>query len=142
MRTLIRRLRKTRRGSNVIEFAMTLPVFLSIVLGIVDFGWFFATQSGIHNAAAIGCREGAMIDPAMGSPQLVATNYINNSSWLWCATGCTITINDLSGGNYAVPNRSLECQITKNFQPLVGFIPLPPIVQTTSQYRFEWQRAP
>lgn len=138
----LRQLLRERRGSNVVEFALTLPVFVMIVIGIIDYGYLFAVQSGIHNAAAMGCREGAMVDPAFGSPTTTASSMISTMGGLWCQSGCLITVNDLNSGTYAVPNRTLECQIVKNFVPLVGFGPMPAVVETTSQYRFEWQRSP
>ncbi len=142
MRSISRRFRRARRGSNVVEFALTLPIFFGIVMALVDFGWLYATQAGIHNLAAMACREGAMIDPEFGSPQATATSWITANSHLFCQTGCTVTVTDRDSGVNAVPNRTLECQITKNFTPLVGLTAMPPALTTTSQYRLEWQRSP
>ena len=36
---------RRRRGANAIEFALTLPIFLALVLGTMDYGLIFMTQA-------------------------------------------------------------------------------------------------
>ena len=49
------RIPKNLRAQSVIEFALTLPLILVLVLGMVDFGRIFFTKMILTNAA----REGA-----------------------------------------------------------------------------------
>lgn len=54
-RAFIRRLRRDHRGSVAIEFALTAPLFLLILLGIFDFSWQFYAKTllqGVVNEAA------------------------------------------------------------------------------------------
>ncbi len=44
-----------RRGASAVEFALVLPLLVTVVLGCVDFGRFAYTYIGVTNAA----REGA-----------------------------------------------------------------------------------
>jgi len=60
---LYRRLAKTERGAELIEFALVLPLLLLLVLGIVDFGFLFQRLEVVTNAA----REGARIAILGGS---------------------------------------------------------------------------
>ncbi len=56
MRTAGTRLKAgRRRGASAVEFALVLPLLVTIVLGCVDFGRFAYTYIGVTNAA----REGA-----------------------------------------------------------------------------------
>lgn len=133
--------RRIRRGSNAIEFGLTAPVFFAIILGIMDYGWLFANQAGINNAASMGCREGALIDPAVGSPVGIANAEVSSRAALFCTgAACSYSVVDLQTGIYAVPNRTLTCTVTMTYSPLIGFVPVPASLTSTSYYRLEWQR--
>lgn len=45
-----------RRGATAVEFAMVLPIFLSIVFGIVVFGSYLAVVHGVQQLAAEAAR--------------------------------------------------------------------------------------
>ena len=45
-----------RRGAHTVELAFVLPVFVSMVLGIVELGHAFMVQHLIQDAARQGCR--------------------------------------------------------------------------------------
>ena len=55
-----RRLRigRRREGQSLVEFAVTLPVFLLLLAGIVDFGMGLYSQMTIINASREGARLG------------------------------------------------------------------------------------
>jgi len=53
--SVLRRLRRSDSGAEVIEFALTLPLLLLVVLGIIEFGFVFQQYEVVTNAA----REGA-----------------------------------------------------------------------------------
>lgn len=52
-----KRVARSERGAELIEFALVFPLLLMIVLGIVDFGFMFQRLEVVTNAA----REGARI---------------------------------------------------------------------------------
>ena len=54
---LLRRLVRSESGAELIEFALTLPLLLLIVLGIIESGFVFQEYEVLTNAA----REGARI---------------------------------------------------------------------------------
>jgi Flp pilus assembly protein TadG len=131
---------RTRRGANAVEFALTLPIFLALVLGTMDYGLIFMTQAGLDSAVSIGCREGAMIDPLLADPTSVAKANVTDLAKYWCAdTPCNITVTD-SGGATA-PTRTLECRISRETKAIIGFVPAPKLLQSVSEYRLEWQRS-
>ena len=53
---------RSERGSQLIEFALVLPLLLLVVLGIMDFGLLFQRYEAVTNAA----REGARIAVLQG----------------------------------------------------------------------------
>lgn len=129
-----------RRGANAIEFALTLPVFLALVLGTMDYGLIFMTQAGLDNAVSIGCREGAMVDPQNGNPTSTAHTEVVALSDYWCSeVPCSVTV--LDSGGATVPARTLECRISRETKPIIGFVPAPTNLSSVSYYRLEWQRA-
>jgi len=61
------RLRKrvrSERGAELIEFALTLPLLLLLVLGIIEFGFLFQEYEVVTNSAREGARLAAMIPSA------------------------------------------------------------------------------
>lgn len=48
--------KKHERGSAAVEFAIILPVLLSLALGIVEFGYVFNQQISLTQAAREGAR--------------------------------------------------------------------------------------
>jgi hypothetical protein len=137
--------RRNRRGHNAIEFALTLPFFLMLVLGLMDYGFLFAMQAGIDNATSMACREGALADSARGQdPTVIAAGHWGMRSPMFCGGmgTCTFTPADLSTGAYAVPNRTLRCQTTRTMQSFTGLLPYPTQITSVSYYRLEWQRVP
>ena len=128
-----------RRGANAVEFGLTLPVFMAILLGLVDYGWLFAAQAGIDNATAIACREGSMIDERLGNPYNIANTELVTRAAPWCdlADSC---IHDAADAGYPVPDKAIRCEVTMDFRPLIGFVPVPDQIDSISYYRMEWQR--
>ena len=49
------KLRKHEQGQALVETAITLPLLLLLLMGIMEFGWYFYNQMSVEN----GSREGA-----------------------------------------------------------------------------------
>ncbi len=52
-----------RRGASATELAVILPLFITIVLGCIDFGRFAYTYIAVSNAARAGASWGMMNPP-------------------------------------------------------------------------------
>ena len=61
------RFRSRRRGATATELAIILPLFVTIVLGAVDFGRFAYTSIAVSNAARAAASY-AMMNPPDNSP--------------------------------------------------------------------------
>lgn len=59
---------RDRRGTAMVEFALTAPVFLLLLLGIIDYGWKYyaqhVLQGAVSNAARAATLEGNALDQA------------------------------------------------------------------------------
>jgi Flp pilus assembly protein TadG len=58
--------RNEQRGAAAVEFALVLPVLLLVVLGTIDWGWYFYVSQVVTNAAREGARAGSLT-PTTGS---------------------------------------------------------------------------
>ncbi len=54
------------RGQGLVEFALILPVFLLILLGMIEFGFVFSHDLTIEYATREGARAGAALDNGGG----------------------------------------------------------------------------
>ncbi len=83
----IRNLAKRTTGQSFVEFALMLPVFLILVMGILDMARAFSALQMVTNAAREGARVGIM--PA--SLSSVVTNAVDNYLAAGGQTGCATT---------------------------------------------------
>jgi Flp pilus assembly protein TadG len=44
------------RAAAVVEFAVVLPLLLTILFGIIEYGWVFMVRQALQTAAREGCR--------------------------------------------------------------------------------------
>ncbi len=69
------------RGAAVVEFAVVLPLLLTILFGIIEYGWIFMVRQTLQQAAREGCRVAilqastpadveARVDDVMGAASL------------------------------------------------------------------------
>jgi Flp pilus assembly protein TadG len=79
-RSRLRRLVRSESGAELIEFSLTLPLLLLIVLGIMEFGLMFREYEIVTNAAREGARVGVL--PAYNLPAPVTarvTQYLTTA---------------------------------------------------------------
>jgi Flp pilus assembly protein TadG len=60
------------RGAAAVEFALVLPLLMLLVLGCVDWGYYFYIDQLVTNGAREGARAGAVADAATSDPLTVA----------------------------------------------------------------------
>lgn len=133
-----------RTGSAAIEFALTLPIWLAIVFALVDFGFLYYRFSALDNAANVGCREGAIVDPGDADQHidLVINRASDRMREVMTALGdedCDTCVFDA----YTLgtpPQRSLVCVVTRHFDPMLGLFVGPRTLRTVQVARLEWQR--
>jgi Flp pilus assembly protein TadG len=67
-------------GQALVEFAIVLPLLLTLVLGIIQFGFLFGTHLGLANATREGARYGATLPTTDGSTAGEVTNHVWNTT--------------------------------------------------------------
>lgn len=86
------------RGAALIEFVLVLPLFLTILLGTIDWGWFFVVREIAINATREGARVGSVAaspDAGRAAAATATTSYLRNALGDRYAatpevTGCTV----------------------------------------------------
>ena len=110
-----------KRGAVAIEFALLVPVLLMVVLGAIDFGWFFFCQLSVSNAAREGARAGTTVPNGDGAKaQTVAQAYLTSAGLGAQPTAFLVNVG-------AAPT-TVSVEVTMTYQKLINFPPglLPP----------------
>ncbi len=74
------RSKRSRRGQSMVEFALALPVFLLIILGVIEFGRLLLVYSSVFAASREAARYGASVDATSGSPRYQDCTGIRNAA--------------------------------------------------------------
>lgn len=116
LRRAARRDRSFRaRAAAVVEFAVVLPLLLTILFGIIEYGWVFMVRQTLQMAAREGCRLAVLqtsVDPY--------ANVIARVDQVMAPTGLgtyTITMTHASAAN---PVESVEISVPYDDVSLMG----------------------
>jgi Flp pilus assembly protein TadG len=119
------------RGAAAVEFALVVPVLLLIVLGSIDWGYYFFVQQVVTNAAREAARVGTLtpFDPlnpgadaaSQDEAEDAATAYLANAG-LAGTPGVTVT-----------SNASVSVTVTYPTGSVTGFLDLVPIMPAQAQ---------
>ena len=73
---------KLQTGSNLVEFALVLPLLLTLVFGIIDFSLALYDKAVITNAAREGARAGVVFRSPQPTDDQIAVDAATN----YCST--------------------------------------------------------
>lgn len=135
--------RLRRRGANAIEFALILPIFVTLMMGVIEYSWFFFQRSTVVNAVRDGCRAGAVIPPNddYETEAISAMDQILAQGGVDCsASDISCTLEADEPGDSAFPQRHLDCSITVVAPALMGLVPVPETTTATATVHFELQQ--
>jgi Flp pilus assembly protein TadG len=132
--------RDAQNGGAVVEFAIVLPIFLALLFGAIDYGWYFyqkftlaaAIQSGVRSALSV--KETDTPDPWITAREASKSNLASGGAI--APTSVTWGPTDVpSGQQYGASSdytgtalnhdRAVILQGTYTFIPLVGLVKLP-----------------
>jgi Flp pilus assembly protein TadG len=121
-----------------VEFALVLPALMLIVLGTIDWGYFFFVEQIVTNAAREGARAGSLTaysatDPALDAAsradaETTSLNYLTSAGLTGAAT---VT---------AVPGASIVVTVTYPTGSLTGFLDLVPLMPAAASATAEMRR--
>ena len=141
---MFKRAKRARRGANAIEFGLTLPVFILVIFGLIEYGFCFAQIAMLDIAVTEGCREGSLVDPLYADPgdaAVLEMASVLGDLGLNCAGYATCTAQD-SGAPLGTETRRLTCRIEAEYVSLTGLdlVPMPEFISSENVARLEWQR--
>ncbi len=103
------------RGAAVVEFAVVLPLLLTILFGIIEYGWVFMVRQSLQTAAREGCRIAVLqtsVEPYSNVVARVAT--------VMGPTGLTTFSINMTHATDADPVETIEISIPYNDVSLLG----------------------
>lgn len=56
MKRMYQRIGRDQRGASAVEFALTIPVLLTMIIGILQLGMLFQAKAGLQQAVETGAR--------------------------------------------------------------------------------------
>lgn len=80
VRRLVRRFWKSDQGAELVEFALTFPILLLVVMGIMDFGLLFQQYEVLTNAAREGARVSVLPGYGTADIQTRVNQYLQATS--------------------------------------------------------------
>lgn len=130
-------LRRLRRGAQAIEFALLLPVLMAVTSAIVDYGWFFSQDLSVIAAVREGARAGAMANPDTTDWCAAASSRVRTSLSAAGLDASTATITTATSG--VTPDQMITVSASVRFTRLMGLLPAPPVMKSTTTMRLESQ---
>lgn len=135
---LMKYLKLNEKGQSLVEFALVMPIFLSLILGMLEFGWIFNGQITLTSAAREGARVAVVYDTAAAASTPVQTAVQSSSgvSSLRNITAVTTFPTIMETGPDGVNNAKVT--VTAKIDPLVGlFVHGPVNLSATAIMRLE-----
>jgi Flp pilus assembly protein TadG len=138
-----------RRGTALIEMALTAPIFFLLFIGVLDFGRVYYTAMTVTHAARAGAQYGAQNDitstdiPGMKQAALDAANDVSGVTadarlFCKCASGATVDciVDTCPEG---VQQVYVEVTVSKTFTTLFPYPGIPTTTNLTRQARIRVQ---
>ena len=103
------------KGAAVVELAVVLPLLLTIVFGIIEFGWVFMVRETLTNSSREGCRVAVL----QGS---TTTDIIDQVNASMSPTGLSGWSTQITRSTTGSPNETVTVRIPyANVSLLGGF---------------------
>ena len=135
----LRRCARSRRGSNAVEFALILPILITLLAGIVEWGWTLNQQMMVVQAAREGARAGVST-PRDDDPETAAQARVVQSLNDMGLNGSAATVTVTIVGAY--PDELLQVNLALPHEPIIGLVPIPVDLKAALTMRLEEQVAP
>jgi Flp pilus assembly protein TadG len=121
------RTRRREGGAAAVEFALVIPLFLVLVMGAVDYGYYFFAEQVVTNAAREGARAGTLVpiagSAATGAEQATATANARTAAQTYLGKGGVTCAGGSTTATVATVNLSpaIQVVITCPYAGLTGF---------------------
>jgi hypothetical protein len=114
---------KGESGASAVEFALVLPLLLTLLFGMFEGAWLLTTQIVLHNAVVAGARSSVAAREWEGeSFEDYARQGAKEAFWIGTLSDSDIEVTILPSEETAP--RRIEVSIPHyRYKPLVGFLP-------------------
>lgn len=125
---------EAERGSELVELAIVLPIFIILIMGIIDFGFMFQRYEILVNAAREGARLAVVKTHSNTGVQTRVAGYLTDAG-LANAGSAQINVGDTSVtiNSVVVPTKTVTVTYPSSFIFLPGSVNL----QAVSTMRVE-----
>lgn len=122
-------MKSARRGTAAVEFALTVPVLMFIIFGVLDYSWYIKQATDVVRATREGLRIGVTVSQADG-PDAAAASQVE----IVLAGYGLDCDNSLDCDIQATPTSvdgldSVTLAVTVPYEPLIGLVPTPAQMQ-------------
>ncbi len=104
-----------RRAAAVVEMAVVTPLLLTILFGIIEYGWVFMIKQSLTNAAREGCRVAVLQGATDSQITGTITSYLSGTG----LTTPDLTIT-LTHATQAVPTERVVVRVPYRSVSLLG----------------------
>jgi len=130
-----------RRGAVLVEFVIVLPFFLLLLLGAIDWGWYFVLRNSAFSAVRAGARVGSVQDDpdaAQAAARFAVGDYLARAGLRAHAPTVGLATVVVAGAPVTVIQVGL---VNYPAGPITGFAPsqVPPTLTATATMRLEIQ---
>lgn len=126
--------RESQRGVAAVEFAILLPLLVTIIIGTLEWGRYFTTRESVIHAAREGARGGTLLDATDVDACAAAHGFLSAVGISATCGGGEITVDmnhEIAGGSGTIP--AVECAIDVPFTSVTGLpLALPQHIQVSA----------
>ena len=134
---IVRRPGRLERAQGVVEMALVMPIFILLVMGVVDFGMGLRAYVTVNNSSREGARY-AIVCPSILDDDAVKARVANYSNGL--VTTGNVYVTWQTPSQRCKSGDSVKVEATTNYQfitPLGAFLPGPLRLTASSTMRAE-----
>lgn len=102
------------RGAAAVEFALVLPLLMTLVLGMIEFGFLLFLNSAAAGAAREGARAAAISAQVADAVTVAESSYKDTTSRTGSATVSP-------AGPACIPGEAVVVTVTENYGSLTKF---------------------
>ncbi len=113
----------SQRGAAAVEFALVLPLLLTILFGTIEWGYYFFNREIVINSAREGARVGTLQSMQSSDAKAAAERYLTRSGLVVKPAGGSL------GGTVYVKPAAADCpaesscvRIEYSLPSLTGFL--------------------
>ena len=116
---------KNQRGAAAVEFALSVPILLAILFGILDYAWYIKQATDVVHATREGLRLGVKVDQVDNPTAATSTQTtaVLQAFGLDCESDLVCEISAVSTTVDGLD--AIHLSVVVPYEPLVGMVPTP-----------------